>query len=194
MRFFVTLSLSLISTLSLAQLRSQPKLSFVTQFEFAKAAELQILAKVSDQLKSGDRTVCGHNRALSTAACAATLIRTYRVHSSQGLRAFFDLAVAAAVVDRSRGLDEMQVNRELADNFLAIAEIAAPSKFFAQKMRARSKRDHLERTQARISENASLASFQSQVLPLIRVQIAKVDSAALRRRADKLQQRRWALR
>jgi hypothetical protein len=121
------------------------------------------------------------------------MIRGYRVHSSQALRALLDLSVAAAVIDRSRGFDEAHINRDMAENFLAIAETARPQKFFALRIRAKTKRDQLEKTQARISENAALENFKTQVLPLIASQFAKADSSQLRARADKLRPRRWAL-
>lgn len=197
MRFVLLVIFCLLPSLpATAQLRTQPAMTipFASHLELAKTAELEIIQKMSGRLKAGDRSLCRYNRRVSTSGCALQMIRTYRVHSSQSLRGLLDLAVAAAVLDRSRGLDEAQVNRELAESFLAIAENVRPQKFFALRIHAKTNRDRAEKTQARIAENAALESFRTQVLPLIGSQIAKVESSRLRARAERLHARRWALR
>jgi hypothetical protein len=194
MRYMLLATLCLLHFDASAQLRSQPSVPFAANLELAKSAELDLISKVSEGLKAGDRSLCRHDRKLSVSACALRLIRTYRIHSAQSLRGLIDLSVSAAVIDRNRGLSEMQTNSELAANFIAIAENVRPEKFFAIKMHARTKQDRLEKTQARITENAALESFRAQVVPVILSKMTKVNSLALRARAEKLRGRRWALR
>jgi hypothetical protein len=195
MHFALLLSLFLTAPV-VAQLRTQPKVavSFATHLEFAKSSELETIRKMNGRLHAGDRSLCQYNRQISVSKCALQMIRSYRVHSSQALRSLLDLAVSLAVVDRDKGFSELEVNRDLAESFLAVAENARPEKFFAAQINARNGRDRLEKTQSRIAENAALQSFRTQVIPLIGFQISKAEAWPLRARAERVRGRRWALR
>ena len=179
-----------------SQLRTQPasQTPFSVHLALVKAAEIETIQKMTDRLRAGDRSLCHYDHHVSVSKCALPMIRAYRIHSSQALRALLDLSVSLAICDRAHKFSEIEINRDLAENFLAVAENARPDKFFAAHMVAKTRQDRLEKTQSLIAENAALEGFRLEVIPLIGSQIAKAGAGPLRLRAENLRVRRWALR